>query len=89
MNNAKMDQWFKDKNFLVLIPGEAYEYRLYYSVSIFVYKDPGKWVLYRYSPKYEKVIAEARTPQEIAKRTINYIEWQEKKKGRRKQHANL
>jgi hypothetical protein len=60
----KIDRWFRKEGFLVLVPGEAYEYRLYERVSIFVWKEPGKWTVYRVShhpdgkKRFEKTLKE-------------------------------
>jgi hypothetical protein len=86
----KTDKWFYDRGWLVLSPGEAYEYRLYERVSVYAWREKGKWVVYRASHhpggkiKYEKTLKEF-SPSDgkgFAKYVAWYIKSQENQKSK-------
>lgn len=75
----KTDKWFYDRGWLVLSPGEAYEYRLYERVSVYAWREKGKWVVYRASHhpggkiKHEKTLKEF-SPSD-GKGFAKYVAW--------------
>lgn len=91
----KSDRWFRSRGFLVQIPGEVYEYRLYERVSVYVWKEPGKWIVYRVSHypggkiKFDKVLKEFRLNdgRGLAGYVTWYIKNEEDKKKRKRGKA--
>lgn len=73
------DNWFYGRGWLVLSPGEAYEYRLYERVSVYAWREKGKWVLYRASHHPDGKVKHGKVLKEFSpmdgKGFANYASW--------------